>query len=50
MNKKANLYLRTGLVIVCLMLALAIVGRFWTPYSPTTMSSDNLHWYMTCST
>lgn len=37
MKKKRNWNLRVGLVLTLFFLAAAIVGQFWTPYSPTQM-------------
>ena len=36
-KRRMNPYLVTGLVITGLMLAVIVVGVFWTPYSPTAM-------------
>ena len=37
MKKKMNGYLLAGLLITGLILTVAIIGTFWTPYSPTAM-------------
>ena len=37
MKKKINPYLLTGLIITGIMLAITIIGVFWTPYAPTAM-------------
>ena len=37
MKKPKNIYLTAGLVLTCLVLAVAMVGIFWTPYAPTAM-------------
>ena len=37
MKKPKNIYLTAGLVLTCLVLAVALVGIFWTPYAPTAM-------------
>lgn len=37
MKKTKNIYLTAGLVLTCLVLAVAMVGIFWTPYAPTAM-------------
>ena len=38
MKKKLNGYLLAGLIITGLLLALTILGTFWTPHSPTAQS------------
>ena len=35
-----KIYLRIGIVIISILLLLAIVSIFWTPYSPTKMSGS----------
>lgn len=37
MKKKWNLYLTVGLLLTGLMVAIALLGKFWTPYVPTAM-------------
>lgn len=37
--KKRNYQLIIGLSITCFFLLLALVGQFWTPYSPTEMNA-----------
>lgn len=39
--KKSNWYLRFGAAITCLMLLYIIIGFFWTPYDPSTLSSSD---------
>ncbi len=39
MTKRRNHQLSVGLVLTGFFLLLAIVGQFWTPYSPTEMNS-----------
>lgn len=36
-KKKINKYLLAGLIITGIILAVTIIGIFWTPYSPTAM-------------
>ena len=36
-KRRVNPYLAAGLVITGLMLAVIVVGIFWTPYAPTAM-------------
>jgi len=38
-SKKLNMYLIIGAVMAGLIVVMAIVGIFWTPYSPTAMSA-----------
>ncbi len=37
MKKKMNRYLVVGLIITGIILAITLIGVFWTPYSPTAM-------------
>ncbi|MBO5565039.1 MAG: ABC transporter permease [Lachnospiraceae bacterium] len=37
MKKRMNGYLLAGLIITCTILVVALIGTFWTPYSPTAM-------------
>ena len=37
--KKLNIYLIIGAIMTGIVLILAIVGKFWTPYEPTAMSA-----------
>lgn len=39
MKKRANVFLWVGGVISALMLALILLGYFWTPYDPTAMNA-----------
>ena len=38
MNKKMNGYLRVGLILTGFLAALILLGMFWTPYDPQSMS------------
>ena len=38
MKKRMNGYLRVGLIMAGFMVALVIVGAFWTPYDPNAMA------------
>lgn len=42
MKKKMNGYLLAGLIITGIILGWMIIGRFYTPYVPTKMSTDKL--------
>jgi peptide/nickel transport system permease protein len=39
MKKRANVFLWTGGIISSFMLAIILVGYFWTPYDPTAMNA-----------
>jgi peptide/nickel transport system permease protein len=41
--KKRNWYLTFGLVLTVLVLAFTAMGFFWTPYSPTAISSSDMY-------
>ena len=41
--KKKNWNLIIGLIITGIFLAMAIIGRFWTPYSTTAMSAMEMN-------
>ena len=38
-KKKMNGYLLAGLIITTVIIVWIIIGRFYTPYNPTKMSS-----------
>ena len=40
LHQKKNHYLRIGLAITAVITAMALVGCFWTPYTPTAMSGS----------
>ncbi len=54
MKKRMNGFLIAGLLITCALLLLALIGAFYTPYSPTMMSGAEkfqppsaAHWFGT---
>lgn len=43
MKRKMNKYLLAGLIITGILLALIVVGNFWTPYAPNAMKYGKFH-------